>query len=93
MSGFSELSFSRFSGHSVKQVSEKQSALADDSSQQTSEKNESETEDCFEFQALVLPFLFSFFHIEIAQFSHTISKPIVKEPSSPLYISVCNFRV
>jgi len=74
-------------------LSSKQDAVNDGSSQQLSEKNETENESDFELQALILPFFISYFQLEISQPVIQQAQPLAEKTSSPIYVSVCNFRI
>jgi len=81
--------------HVPQHFTSKQDAGTDGSSQQLSEKNETENESNFELQALTLPFSISYFLVEISLQPITIisAAPFAEETAHSIYASVCNFRI
>lgn len=81
--------------HSQKQLSAKADTEDGDCHQSFFEKNENEneTESDAQIPALLLPFIISFFQLEVLQsvYSSVHSTPV--NYSTPIYLSVCNFRV
>lgn len=59
------------------------------------EKNESETESesSFHVQAIILPFLISFFLTQESLTQDFLAEPLSAKQTNPIYISVCNFRI
>lgn len=93
---FSNNAGSRVTSHTRKQLSEKPVSQADGSSQQLSEKNETETEDGCELQAqsVSLPSFFSYFQFEISEIcSYPSVQFFAEQLPNPIYLSVRNFRI
>jgi len=84
---------SQSADHVPQHITSRQDAITDGSSQQLSEKNETENEGDFELQALTLPFSLSFFQFEIAQPVIQAAQPLAEKTVHPIYVSVCNFRI
>ena len=78
--------------HILHQFISKQSVEDGGCSQLVFEKNENETENGFQAQALALPFLVSYFQFEISELPPIFVQPKTNTPTN-LYIAVCNFRV
>ncbi|MES2761561.1 MAG: hypothetical protein V4677_05120 [Bacteroidota bacterium] len=72
------------------------SAKEDNSSPATDllfEESESETENDFQAQILLLPFFISYFQYELVQPKLISAKPLAEKVTNPIYIAVCNFRI
>ena len=78
-----------------KKYTEKQNSTDNNSSQQLSEKNETETESEKDFTApaFVLNFFVSCFQLEVLQTSPHSAQLLAENTSNPIYISVRNFRI
>ena len=57
------------------------------------EENETNSENDFQVQAILLPFFVSFFQNEVSQPTFTSAAPLAVKQSNPIYIEVCNFRI
>lgn len=80
--------------HIPQHFTSKQDALTDGSSQQLSEKNETENEGNFEIQALTLPFSVSYLPVETLQQPVLVfAEPLAESMAHPIYVAICNFRI
>jgi len=57
------------------------------------EESESETENDFQAQVLLLPFFITYFQYDVHQLEHTSAKPLAEKLTTPIYVAVCNFRI
>jgi len=94
VNSFSSTRSSQSADHIAQHLNSKQDAINDGSSQQLSEKNETENDESnFELQALALPFLISYFHFEVSAPLSVSVQPLTEKTAHPIYVSVCNFRI
>lgn len=59
------------------------------------EENETESENELNLEHFVfsLPFFVTCFNAEISVNLFVVDKPIIQKPDTPIYLSVCNFRI
>jgi len=95
MSGYASTQNFRATDHSQKQYIAKQSAEDASCSQLLFEKieNENESKSDWQMQAILLPYLASYFQRELSPSTLLTAEPLTLDPSSPIYLAVCNFRV
>jgi hypothetical protein len=79
--------------HVQKQFCAKQSTEDGSSSEFFLEKNENETENDLQLQAILLPFSASYFQFEITEVTFPTTQPVEIKCTNPIYLSVCNLRV
>lgn len=80
--------------HIAQHFTSKQDAATDGSSQQLSEKNETENDEgSFELQPLSLHFIFSYFQFEISQPVVVTASPLAEKITHPIYVAIRNFRL
>jgi len=93
MSGFAASSGSLTVNQVEKHFCAKQDVEDGGCSQFFLEKNENETENDLQLQAIILPFYASYFQFEIVQATFITLQPVAVKETNPIYLSVCNFRV
>jgi hypothetical protein len=79
--------------HIYKQFHAKPEGVADNSSQQLSEKSETESEDGCELQALTLPFFFSCLQSQTKLLACRSAMAPARQLLTPIYLSAHNFRI
>ena len=57
------------------------------------EENENEVEDGFQIQAILIPCFIAYFLAEVPQPKIISAKPLAEKYTTPIYLSVCNFRI
>lgn len=57
------------------------------------EENETNSENEFQVQSFILPFLISCSQYEVFEPIIISAQPLAEKLSNPIYLSVCNFRI
>lgn len=57
------------------------------------EEMEDETEEGFESQAIILPFLVSYIQFQYLHLNLFSAQSLEEQLTTPIYLSVCNFRI